>query len=233
MKKIIVLLVIMLLYNCSEMNELHQPYLDRGEQIYTEKALGLTAFSGKNRVELKWVLLSDISIRKARIIWEDKFDVKDSLDIDITVTSGIVELYSKVIEGLEEGSYLFEVKTMDGFGNQSVPVTKIGKALGDIYLATLTNRQIASHVVDVDDIFAVEFEMSTNLPEDYIYSEFKYTNNNGEEATYTLPTDNLAGFSLDLSDIDITKNIFFRSVYLPFGNGIDLFYTDYEEYIID
>lgn len=221
------------LYNCSDMHELHQPYLEKGEQIYTEKVDSLRTFSGKNRVELKWFLFSDVSIKQARIIWTDRFDVKDSLDFDISVSSGVLQEYSKVIEDLEEGPFLFEVRTLDAFGNRSIPVTKTARALGGIYLSTLTNRQIASHVVDNNDLFEVGFVMSTNLPEDYIYSEFKYTDNNGDEATYVLPSDNLDGFTLALSDIDITKNIFFRSVYLPNGNAIDLFYTDYQEYVIE
>lgn len=233
MKKFILIILGICVYNCSEMNELHQPFLDRGETVYTEKVDSLKTFSGKNRVELTWTLFSDISIRQARIIWTDRFDVKDSLDFDITVNSGILEEYSRIIESLDEGPFIFEVRTLDNFGNRSIPVTQTARALGEVYLSTLTNRQIASHTVDEDDLFIVDFVMSSNLPDDYVYSEFKFTDLNGEEVTFTLPLDNLDGFSIDLSGIDITKNIFFRSVYLPDGNGIDLFYTDYQEYIID
>lgn len=246
MRKVILIILILGMYSCSEMNDLHQPYLDRGETVYTERVQLLGTRSGNKRIELLWLLSSDISVKKARIVWKDRFDVKDSVDVDITVASTDLDLldvisspdfalypnqYSKIIENLEEGPFLLEIRTLDSFGNMSVPTTITARAFGDVYLAGLTNRQIASHNVIVDE--DVTFVMSTNLPEDYVYSEFKYTDRNGNEATYTLTEDTLEVFTLNYFDIDTTKSIFFRSVYNPSGTSIDLFYTDYQEYILN
>jgi hypothetical protein len=208
------------------MNDLHQPYLDRGEIIYTEKVDSLISFSGKNKIKLQWFLFSDISISKARIFWNKR---TDSLDVDISVNSNIREEYSVVIDNLSEGSFSFEVFTLDDFGNRSIPVERIGKSLGDVYQSSLVNRVISSNILDANYI---QFNMSSNIPEDYVYSEFEYYFN-GEKQTTQLDISDLNSFKIAVTDIDLTKNILFRSVYLPYGNAIDTFKTEFKEYIIN
>jgi len=226
------MLLFIFIYNCSDMNDLHQPYLDRGEKTYTEKVDSLIAFTGNNRAQLQWYLLSDLSIKKARIYWNKR---NDSLEVNISVTPNVRDEYSVIIDNLEEDSYLFEVFTMDVSGNISVPVSRSIRVLGDVYKSNLDNRVISSHSqVNTNH----EFTMSTNIPEDYVRSEFEYYDLNGVIQTAELYPDEDNNpdtkDKLILSDleIDITKYISYRSVYLPNGNAIDEFFTEYAEYII-
>jgi len=228
MKKILIItLAIMAFYNCSEMNDLHQQYLDEGEKIYPAKPDSLISFSGHNRLKLQWFIQSDLSIDKARVFWNDK---ADSLDIAITVTPGVRDTIGAVVENLPEGGYVFEVVNLDSYGNKSIPVVRSGKSLGEIYLSSLNNRQILSYKKTSNNI---TFTMSSSDPADYIYSEFLYYDSNNVEVATALTLDNLQTIKISLDDIDITKNIRYRSVYQPFDNAIDLFYTDYAEFVID
>ncbi|MDO7174021.1 DUF4998 domain-containing protein [Mariniflexile sp. AS56] len=227
MKNILIItLALICLCNCSEMNELHQPYLDRGETIYPAKPDSLISFSGQNRVKLQWYVYSDLSIKKARIFWNDK---ADSLDVPITVNQGVRDTIGAVVENLKEGGYVFEVFNLDTYGNKSIPVVRSGKSLGGIYQSSLNNRRILSYKTTTNNI---TFTMSSSDPADYVYSEFKYFDNNNLVREAKLDLDNLETIKIPLDDIDISKNIQFRSVYQPFDNAIDLFYTEFAEFVI-
>ena len=228
MKKILIItLALIAFYNCSEMNDLHQPYLDKGEAIYPAKPDSLISFSGHNRLKLQWFVQSDLSIKGARIFWNDK---ADSLDIPITVTPGVRDTIGAVVENLPEGGYVFEVVSLDSYGNKSIPVVRSGKSLGDIYISSLNNRQILSYKTTTNNI---TFAMSSSDPADYVYSEFMYFDSNNIEREAKLDLDNLETIKIPLEDIDTSKNIQFRSVYQPFDNAIDLFYTEYAEFVIE
>ncbi|MEL0650787.1 DUF4998 domain-containing protein [Algibacter sp. TI.3.09] len=228
MKKVLIItLTLIAFYNCSEMNDLHQPYLDKGETIYPAKPDSLISFSGHNRLKLQWFVQSDLSIKGARIFWNDK---TDSLDIPITVTPNVIDTIGAVVENLPEGGYVFEVVNLDSYGNKSIPVVRSGKSLGDIYISSLNNRQILSYKTTTNNI---TFTMSSSDPADYVYSEFMYFDSNNVEREAKLDLDNLETIKISLEDIDTSKNIQFRSVYQPFDNAIDLFYTQYAEFVIE
>jgi len=228
MKKILIItLALIAFYNCSEMNDLHQEYLDKGEAIYPAKPDSLISFSGHNRLKLQWFVQSDLSIKGARIFWNDK---TDSLDIPITVTPNVIDTIGAVVENLPEGGYVFEVVNLDSYGNKSIPVVRSGKSLGDIYISSLNNRQILSYKTTTNNI---TFTMSSSDPADYVYSEFMYFDSNNIEREAKLDLDNLETIKIPLEDIDTSKNIQFRSVYQPFDNAIDLFYTEYAEFVIE
>jgi hypothetical protein len=228
MKKILIItLALIAFYNCSEMNDLHQEYLDKGEAIYPAKPDSLISFSGHNRLKLQWFVQSDLSIKGARIFWNDK---TDSLDIPITVTPNVIDTIGAVVENLPEGGYVFEVVNLDSYGNKSIPVVRSGKSLGDIYISSLNNRQILSYKTTTNNI---TFAMSSSDPADYVYSEFMYFDSNNIEREAKLDLDNLETIKIPLEDIDTSKNIQFRSVYQPFDNAIDLFYTEYAEFVIE
>ena len=168
-----------------------------------------------------------MSIKGARIFWNDK---ADSLDIPIAVTPGVRDTIGAVVENLPEGGYVFEVVSLDSYGNKSIPVVRSGKSLGDIYISSLNNRQILSYKTTTNNI---TFTMSSSDPADYVYSEFMYFDSNNIEREAKLDLDNLETIKIPLEDIDTSKNIQFRSVYQPFDNAIDLFYTEYAEFVIE
>ncbi|MFV0565763.1 MAG: DUF4998 domain-containing protein [Flavobacteriaceae bacterium] len=227
MRNFLILLSLSLLtiVSCTDLNEMHQPYLDRGETIYTEKPSALTSFPGHERVGLAWIMLSDVSVTGARIYWNNG---QDSTDVAFTVTSGVLDTIAAIIPNIDEGSYIFNVKTMDDYGNMSVPVQVAGTAYGDLYIAGIlsNNRGIASYELETDTLV---FTMETVDYDDYFDSELKYTNNSGNEQTTVLTDEAKTEFEISLDDIDITQPIYYRSIYRP-EDAIDVFYTDYELY---
>lgn len=228
MKNILIIIVALVtLCNCSDMNDLHQPYLDRGETIYAAKPDSLISISGLNRVKLQWFVYSDLSINKARVFWNDK---KDSLDVAITVTQSETDTITTIIENLPEGGYIFEVFNLDSFENKSIPATRSARSLGDIYSSSLNNREVLSNNTTANNFVLT---MSSSDPADYIYSEFIYFDINNVEHEAKLSIDNLRTLEIPLGEIDISKNIRYRSVFQPFDNAIDLFYTDYSEFVIE
>ncbi|MEP3836417.1 MAG: hypothetical protein ABJM36_02165 [Algibacter sp.] len=59
------------------------------------------------------------------------------------------------------------------------------------------------------------------------------TSTDNVEQVIQLSLDNLQTLLIPLDEIDISKNIQYRSVYQAFDNSIDLFYTDYAEFVIE
>ncbi len=226
MKRSLIFLSVLVLgaVSCTDLNEMHQPYLDRGETIYTEKPDSLTSMNGRERVKLNWYLYSDAAITGARIYWNDE---QDSTDVAYSVTAGMTNSISAMVEGLEEGSYIFNVKTMDQYGNMSVPVQVAGVSYGDEYANSLVNnRAIASNQTENDTIV---FTMKSIKYDDYIDSELKFTDNSGNEQSTLLTDEDKTKFEISRADIDIAQPIYYRSLYRPL-NSIDIFYTEYKLY---
>ncbi len=226
MKNFLILLSVLVLsiVSCTDLNEIHQQYLDRGELIYTEKPDSLISKNGRERIELNWYLYSDASITGARIYWNNK---QDSTDVAYTVTSGTVNLISTILPDLPEGSYIFNVKTMDAYGNMSIPVQVAGVSYGDEYAAGLVNnRRIVSNETVNDTIV---FTMRNVSFDDYIDSELKFTDKSGNEQTSLLADEAKTMFKISVDDIDVTQPIYYRSLYQP-KNAIDTFYTEYTLY---
>jgi len=216
----------LLLYSCEDTNDLFQPYLDRGETIYTEKPSSLSLITGKNRVQIQWHQFSDLTVKKGRIYWNDR---QDSLDVNIDILPDQTNVITAIVPGLEEGSYLFEIFSMDNSGNRSVSTTLSGRVLGENYESNLNNRPILSHNLTATEI---TFTMSTIIFDDYLTTEINYYDLTGAMQSVSLNTDNLNDVTLMLTDIDTSKDISYRSVYLPNGNAIDNFYTEYLSYPI-
>ncbi len=226
MKNFLILLSVLVLgmVSCTDINEIHQQYLDKGETIYTEKPDSLTSKNGNERVQLNWYLYSDAAITGARIYWNDQ---QDSTDVAYSVTAGITNSISATVTDLEEGSYIFIVKTMDEYGNMSIPVQVAGVSYGSNYANGLVNnRGIASNETENNTIV---FTMKTANFDDYIDSELKFIDNSGNEQTTLLTDEDKTKFEISLDDIDVTQPIYYRSLYQPI-NSIDVFYTEYKLY---
>lgn len=227
--KIVLVIVIIVSYNCEDTNELHQPYLDLGETIYTEKPDSVISVSGRNRVRIQWYQYSDLTVKKGRIYWNEG---TDSIDVDINIIPSQRNEVSVVINNLEESTYSFKVHSMDAVGNKSVPVRVNARVLGDIYQAGLNNRRLVSHNTTETTI---TFDLSTVLYDDYVTTEVKYFDLAGNEQTTSFSEEDLTNRSItiNLSEIDLTQNISYRSVYRPNGNAIDNFYSGYLNYVIE
>jgi hypothetical protein len=227
--KIFALLIVIISSSCEDTNELHQPYLDLGETIYTEKPDSLISTVGRNRTKLQWYQYSDLTIKSGRVYWNEG---TDSVDVVINIIPSQRNEVSVIVDNLDEGTYGFTVHSVDAAGNKSVPVRVNSRVLGDIYEAGLNNRRLISHSTTATDI---TFNLSTVLYDDYVTTEVNYFNLAGNPQMTSFSEEDLTNKSLtiNLTEIDTLKNITYRSVYRPNGNSIDDFYSGYLNYVIE
>src|SRR4051812_45242134 len=82
--------IVIVFMDCSDMNDLHQPFLDRGEITYAAKVDSVATHLGKNRIQFELIVKSQ-RIKTVRIYWNDYMDqnsdvilFRDSSDVDIS-----------------------------------------------------------------------------------------------------------------------------------------------------
>jgi hypothetical protein len=151
------------LSSCSEMNDVHSEYLD-GEHIYSAKADSAGVRLGLYRVMLD-IAVGTQRVETVRIYWDN---YADSADLAVNSQTGI---FSKLIENLEERDYIFNLVSIDEFGNRSLPVEILGTVYGNAYASRLRITTVESSIVDNggwhiflgnagDNAYATEIEYS-------------------------------------------------------------------------
>lgn len=126
---------------CSDMNDIHQKYIDEKETIYLGMTDSLIALSGEGRMKLKWFINADPKIEQTVIYWNMR---QDSLVKTVARTEKGIQADSVIINNLPEGTYSFELFNRNERGERSLFSTVQGISYGDSYRETLKNRSIAS-----------------------------------------------------------------------------------------
>lgn len=223
------------LASCDGMDTHYKDFIKAGPIVYIGKVDSLKAFAGRDRIQIEWRKLLDPRAKTATIFWEN-----GTKSVEVQLEPGKDMKY--VIDGLAEGSYIFDVYTYDGLGNTSIKSETTGTVYGAGYEKLLFNSQIKSAVLK-NKILTVTFA----APQDntLIGSEIRYINTDGEEETANLvyrtvikgdeesgePDKVVINTKIEIKNLS-GKRIEFRSVYLPEPTAIDYFYTDYDEYLI-
>lgn len=223
------------LASCDGMDAHYKDLIKDGPIVYIGKVDSLKAFAGRDRIQIEWRKLLDPRAKTATIFWEN-----GTKSVEVQLEPGKDMKY--VIDGLAEGSYIFDVYTYDGLGNTSIKSETTGTVYGVGYEKLLFNSQIKSAVLK-NKILTVTFA----APQDntLIGSEIRYINTDGEEETANLvyrtvikgdeesgePDKVVINTKIEIKNLS-GKRIEFRSVYLPEPTAIDYFYTDYDEYLI-
>ncbi|MFV0418396.1 MAG: DUF4998 domain-containing protein [Dysgonomonas sp.] len=216
MKKIIFLFTVtLLLASCADMNDMHQEFLDRGQQIYVGKADTLVVHGGYNRVEIEGAMYYATSAEKCIIRWTLN-GVKDSVVVLANEWKAKDDKLSVTIDGLQEGTQRFFVQTYDREGNKSLNVECSGNVYGDQYILTASPKIITQLSAKPEGM-----ELTWNMSEEAIEVEMKYDANSGEK---TLKVKANATTTL-LSDWKLSGNIQTRTVLLPEEGAIDTLYT--------
>lgn len=197
-----------------------------GEEIrYPGKPLDMEYFAGRERLEIRFKLSPDPNIEKAIVYWDMK---TKSVEIAIDRSQLVDNVVTKIIDNLPENIYSFETRTVDKFGNYSIPENLIAKTYGKRYESFLSSRQVTgSEYVNFDGgirvIWGDSILSSRGVELSYTTLENKTVNvfvENKEDKT-------------TLSDVDKTKPLKFRTVFYPEENAIDAFYTSYDEYTLN
>lgn len=212
-----VILLPWLLLSCEGMTDNYQKYLEGGEIIYPGKVDSLKISPGKNRVELKWLVLSDPSITHFVVYWNNK---KDSKVFPIDRVFGVQEV-NVIVNDLPEGVYTFEVFSFDEDENRSVGREIVGTVYGDDYRKTLLNRAVNTIAFNENDEPVIKwgFKETGMLSE-----EIRYIAIGGEERLLIVDADE-SEVHLEDYDFNAQEGVLMLTVYKPAVNAIDTFHT--------
>lgn len=202
------------LVSCTKMDD-YTKYIDPKEPIYTGKPDSIKAYSGKNRIKLSWLLISDPKIVKTKVFWNNR---KDSTVISINRSNG-VDSISTIINNLAEGNYNFELITYDKNGNSSVPALTSGIVYGSIYETALPNRAVESVKLQVGGDTFVNWYPSENNSTGV---ELTYRDNSNINHKIIVPTKEAA---TAIVNFNTNTQVSYRTMFKPDSLAIDTFYA--------
>ncbi|MBO9731526.1 MAG: DUF5013 domain-containing protein [Chitinophaga sp.] len=198
----------------------YKKFIKNGEILYTGKADSLEVHTGRNRVELSWLLIADPKVSRSKIYWNNR---RDSATIDIKRSAG-VDTIRFVITNLEERAYSFEVYNFDKDGNISVRTEANGFVYGPLYEDALLNRAFGN--VEMKDGRAVIPWVNIDTTGGIIAMQLQYSTSDQVLHDTIIHAE---------AEVQVTKldnylsgsNFRYRTLYKPDPKSIDTFYTPF------
>lgn len=200
------------LMGCSDMNDTQKEFVEMGSRIYAGKIDSLTVHGGDRRVRIEGLMYYAYTAEKCIIKWEG-----DSI---ITSLDGYAkdDTFSIIISDLEEGTWLFYVRTLDREGNSSLQETCMGYSYGEQYILSADPKLVLQMRAEPSGMVLL-----WNTSEDAVSVEVAYESNTGEK-TLTLPGDVK---ETGLPDWKLGGYVKTRTQLLPEKDAIDMLYTDW------
>lgn len=232
MKKInmagsLLLLLIVFISACSDMNDLHDTYLRDGEIIYIGRVDSIKSFGGQERALIQY-WITDPRAKSLHIFWNQgrdsivvpvpTHDPSDALEVMIGDGNGVIS----------EGDHTIFIYSHDDRGHRSIVFESLISVYGDRYQASLTNRPVSSVELNEDKNLVVTWEGS--ISSDEIGILMSYFDNNDDPVELFISSETLAD-PVVFDDIDVSKPISYRTVFIPGQFAIDSFYTEVAESI--
>lgn len=208
---------------CDGMQHDIEQYLDKGETIYVGKLDSIEVHPGKNRIMVEGKMPYGVTQTKCVFTWLTPSNQQESKEFDI-VRKSPDDTFEFYIDELEEGQHDFEIITKDAKGNSSIIVKVGGYSYGDVYLSTLSNREIAKIEV-VDDEARIKWLPMNNIQ--FFGCEVEYEKQDGSVAKVIAHND---ASTTDLPGYKTDGNLKWRSFYLPDLFSIDTFYTPWDSF---
>jgi len=203
-------------FGCSNINDLHDQYLQRGETIYMGPVDSIKLFPGNNRIKISYRNY-DPKVGKLMVYWDFR---KGSAQFDVSVNN-LGEEVEVIVPDLQEKQYTFELVTTNPVGQHpSIPVYISGPVYGSKYRATLNNRKI-NGATFIQETNTVTIEWASVL-EAMVGVELLYRNSSDKETVLEVPNKDARTIFDDIGKVEIQ----YRTKYLP-ENCIDTFYTDF------
>lgn len=235
MNKPIIYIVMIALIVCSSVftsctkPDDYKKYLASGPQVYPGNADSLQAVSGRYRVQLSWQLISDPTITKAIVFWNDR---KDSIVVPIKRTDG-VDTIKVMIDKLLEQTYTFDVFTYDKEGHQSVGNTVSGRVLGSNFEATLNNWQVtqSSMIKAAPPYSAAVVIWNTFYLKGLLGAKIKYKDADGSQQLLFVPADSTGQTPVVTTMLEKFvpgQSFNYSTVYLAETGSIDTFYAAWQ-----
>lgn len=138
------------------MDSIHERYLD-GEIVYSGKLDSLQVRPGYYRVQIDGQTTFLGNSKKVHVEFEDR---KESFQIDRELD----DVFSFVIENLNEQTYEFNVQTEDDFENLSIPQIVAGKSIGDTFVRNQESRKLYGYSTNSDGYIYANFAGNSESP---------------------------------------------------------------------
>lgn len=211
---VIIILLALIESSCNKMDSTYRDFLKDGPITYTEKVDSVRAYAGRERMLLTWNPITDPRVTKVVISWSSG---SGSIEVPIASEKDTLTL----IEGLEEGNYVFDLYTYDAADNRSVKAEVVGRVHGDVYESGLILRSV-SQMTLTGNTLRIRFRPMEGV-EGYDSEEVTYISSvDGQEKTILRK----AGIDPELIIEDFSGEEFtHRSIYKPQVLSPDLFYS--------
>jgi hypothetical protein len=209
------------------MNDMHDVYLRNGEITYVGRVDSIKAYGGRERVLLEY-WLTDPRVKELHILWNQK---RDSIVVSVPAHDPENALEVMIGNGngvISEGDHTFFIYSYDGKGHRSVVFESLISVYGERYQASLINRPLRKIDVTEDSLLVIEWGGSVSRDE--LGLLISYFDRDNELVESIIPTDSLKD-PVVFKDIDITKEISYKTMYIPEEFAIDTFYTKTAEQI--
>ena len=215
-------------FSCTDINHLHEPYLNRGEQIYLGKIDSVHMYAGKNRIEAG-LWFSDIRAKNIVVKYNGGVDsvcIPLVRDPERPLRSDSVLIK---IPNVNEGTAVtFSFIVYDAnMKYKSLPVETLCSAYGDNYQESIMNRRIVSQSY-VNGTLTMKWLRTGSVQ--ILNTEIYYISEDGEEKMFKLlPSET----NCSIEGVKLGSKLRYRSVFRPEATAIDLFYTEYNEFIVN
>ena len=128
---------LLIYFSCSDMDSIHEDYLN-GEIIYAGKLDTLKIRPGYYRAQLEGYTQFLGTSNQITIEYDEQ-------TISYPINEDLSDIFSVIIEDLDEGSYEFNVYTQDPNGNLSVSQTVAGNVIGDEFISDQNPREVLDY----------------------------------------------------------------------------------------
>lgn len=211
--------IYMLLLSCSDMNDVHDMYLEDGEILYIGRVDSAKVLAGNERFILRY-WITDPRAKELTIYWNEK---QSSLVVPIPEhqPSDSVDVLVGDVTPMAEGSYTFQLVSSDTEGLTSVDFNQIGNVYGSQFESTLVQRFVDETTYDAD---SSRLTVTWGDPSSIRDIGIEVTYFEGEEQK-VVKVLNEGGSQAVLENYNIEKGCSFRTLYLPEPDAIDTFYT--------
>lgn len=215
-------LACLLAWSCSDMNSLHDPYLQGGETTYLTKFDSISLHSGRGRIMVEY-WTHDPKGKKCLVEWDLG---KSSKVIDITLTDGDTP-NTFILDDLDETTISFDFTVCsEDLQYRSLKYSSTVTVYGDRYESTLMNATVTSPSYDADTE-EFSFKWSSNY-QNVVGYMIRYRTKAGEMREQREEvTDNRV---VVLKDFPKGGLFEYATIYRPNEGAIDEFMTPYEEY---
>ena len=204
----------------------YKKFMPDGELIYPQKADSVKIFSGKNRIQLEWIIV-DPKVTTCQVFYEQA-GIQGMVTVPIVHSGGYESnnIIREIIPNLEETNYRLKIISYDDFGHTSIPVETEAQVYGEMYERSLPDRAIKSVDYNMTEGLKIGWY---NAEESEIGINLSYTDNDGTKKDRLItPSEN----ATEISDFKITDPLVYNTMHKPDSTAIDTFYTLKKEVMI-